>query len=158
MPVTARAGHTYAHVVCMVWAQTHRCIYGTHVIQKEREKQAFIKKSDSHPHTQKQWFSMLENENMNGSVASVSVHRQKAVASPFPHADIHAALDLTKTTLLTHIDRSSLLEAGLQRGAALGCLFHSGILKECMNSVPKFGKGSWSWEFCNCFSIPWWLW
>lgn len=87
MPVTARAGHTHAHVVCMVWAQTHRCIYGTHVIQKERKKQALIK-NDSHPHIQRQWFSALGNENMNGSVASVSVHKQKAAASPFLHADM----------------------------------------------------------------------
>ena len=81
MPVTARAEHTHAHVVCMAWAQTHRCIYGTR--EAKGKEGASTYKNYSHPHIQKQWFSTLGHEDMNRSVASVSVHRQKAVASPF---------------------------------------------------------------------------
>lgn len=73
---------------------------------------------------------------MNGSVAFVSAHGQKAAARSFLMQTCDTRFNTA--ALPAHVDRSSVWEAGLQQGAALGCLFHSGILKGCMDSVPKF--------------------
>lgn len=72
-----------------------------------------------------------------------------------PHTDMWRSIQQKATFI--HTSRLSICLGSwiAERGQYLGWLFYSIILKACMNSVPLYGKGSWCWESCDCFSIPW---
>lgn len=78
-----RQGWAHACTRSIHGVGTNTQMYIWHTCETKGKKGASTYKNDSHPHIQKQWFSTLGHEDMSGSVASVSVHRQKGVASPF---------------------------------------------------------------------------
>lgn len=76
-------GWAHACTCSMHGVGTDTQMYIWYTCETKGKKEASPYKNDSHPHIQKQWFSPLGHEDMDGRVASISVHRQKAVASPF---------------------------------------------------------------------------